>query len=498
VVLLRAQRSGCASRSALPGCARARPQQECDGLVLRTGVGAHRSRGRRTAVRLALACTLCMLISSCASFRPEPINLRVSARRFAARTVHSRRLTRYLVALGLPPENSWGFRRLTYVAVFERPQLTIANARYRAALGSLRLAEQIDNPKIGIRTAYNASQLLPTPWSVGPIFSFLIQNFFSKDALIGAARQNVLAARAAIDSVAWEERKAVYDALLALWADRRATRLYRRQAALDRSIARAVQERHRVGTASASALTTADLNAEQAAFRRHQAQLAAALATAHLAEVVGLPAAALADIRLSFAIFRKLRAPAALAADEQVALIERPAVRTALAQYNAAQYRLQAAIEGLVSGVKVTPGFDDSQQTSHYSLSVKTHPPLFNQHQGQIAVARAERHLAAAHLKSVQESVFGQIERAVVYWRESGMAMEASQRALWSAQRELAAAREEYRAGVIGDVRLLGVRLQVLSARIQRLSAEKEHYAASGDLMTALHRKLWRDRNATG
>jgi hypothetical protein len=175
VVLLRAQRSGCASRSALPGCARARPQQECDGLVLRTGVGAHRSRGRRTAVRLALACTLCMLISSCASFRPEPINLRVSARRFAARTVHSRRLTRYLVALGLPPENSWGFRRLTYVAVFERPQLTIANARYRAALGSLRLAEQIDNPKIGIRTAYNASQLLPTPWSVGPIFSFLIQ-----------------------------------------------------------------------------------------------------------------------------------------------------------------------------------------------------------------------------------------------------------------------------------------------------------------------------------
>ena len=75
--------------------------------------------------------------------------------------------------------------------------------------------------------------------------------------------------------------------------------------------------------------------------------------------------------------------------------------------------------------------------------------------------------------------------------------MEASRRALRSAERELAASREAYRAGVIGEVRLLGVRLQVLSARIQLLSAEKEHYAASGDLMTALHRKLWKMPNAT-
>ena len=454
--------------------------------------------GGRAAALWALGCVVCVVLTSCASFRPEPISLRANARRFAARSLHNRRLGAYLAAMGRPPRARWGFRRLTYVAVFERPQLTIANARYRAALGRLRIAEQIDNPKIGISAAYNASEPLPTPWSVGPLFSFLIQNFFSKDALIGAARQNVLAAREAIDSVAWQERKAVYGALLALWAARRTTMLYRRQAALDRSIARAVEERYRIGTASATALTTAELSAERAAFRWHQAQLAAALATARLAGVVGLPPAALADVRLSFAIFRKLRAPAALAADEQVALIERPAVRQALAQYNAAQYRLQAAVDGLSDGVKIAPGYVDNQQTDQYLLALKAHVPLFNQHQGQIAVARAERHRAAAQLKFVQESVFSQIEQAVVYWRESGTTLEASRRALRSAERELAASREAYRAGVIGEVRLLGVRLQVLSGRIQLLSAEKEHYAASGNLMTALHRKLWKIRNATG
>ena len=445
----------------------------------------------------ALACALCVLLTSCASFRPEPINLRVSARRFAARSLRNRRLGAYLTAMGVRPRDRWGFRRLTYVAVFERPQLTIANARYRAALGRLRIAEQIANPKIGISSAYDASVPLPTPWSVGSIFSVLIQNFFSKDALIGAARQNVLAAREAIESVAWVERKAVYDALLTLWAQRRTATLYRRQASLDRSIVRAVRERYRAGTASATALTSANLNAERAAFRWHQAQLGASLATAHLAGVIGLPPEALTGVRLSFAIFRRLRAPQALDADERRALRERPAVREALAQYNAAQYRLKAAVDGLINGVKVVPGYALNQQTDNYSLALKTHAPLFNQHQGQIAVARAERRLAAAQLRSVQESVFGQIERAVVYWRESGTAMQASRRALRSAERELAASREAYRAGVIGDVRLLGVRLLALSARIRLLSAEREHYAASGDLMTALHRKLWKIRNET-
>lgn len=468
-----------------------RPRKRCGGARRARAPVVRRGALQRGALRLTFSTALCILLSSCVPFRPEPISLRAGARRFAARSLHSGPLTRYLVALGLPPGNSWGFRRLTYVAVFERPQLKIASARYRVALGRLRIAEQIDNPKIGIHTAFNATQMLPTPWSVGPIFSFLVQNFFSKNALIGAARQNVLAARAAIASVAWNERERVYGALLSLWAQRRATSLYRQDARLERTIASAIGERYRLGAASASAVTGARLSAERAAFREHQAALEASLARAHLALVVGLPVGALRGVRISFAIVHELRMPADLARAERFALLHRPALVRALAEYNAAQLQLKAATEGLISGVKVTPGYDDSQETSHYSLSVKTHPPLFNQHQGQIAVARAERRLAAENLKSVQQSIFGQIERAVVDWRGSESALAASRRALISTQRELADARQAYRVGAIGEVRLLGARLEVLSARIDLLSTEQEHYAASGDLMAALHSKLW-------
>ena len=475
------------------GCEASHGKPGCGGIGARS---AARDPGRgRAGALLALGCAVCILLTSCASFRPEPISLRASARRFSARTLHNRRLTTYLAALGLPPGNSWGLRRLTYVAVFERPELKIARADYRAALGRLRIAEQIANPKVGISTGFNVSQPLPTPWSVGPILTFLIQNFLSKDALIGAARQNIVAARAAIDSVAWNERKRVYDALLALWVDRRTSMLYRQQAALDRTIARAVLERYRVGTASASALTTARLNAERAAFRQHQAQLAASLAKARLASVVGLPPAALRGVKIGFAVFRELRVPEDLAADERIAVVERPAVRRALADYNAAQYRLKAAVYGLINGVKVSPTYGMSQDTYQYALGIHAHAPIFNQHAGQIAVARAERRLAAEQLQSVQESVFSQIQGAVIYWRRSDSVMAASRQALRSAERELAASRQAYRAGTIGDVRLLGARLLVLSARLDLLSAEREHYRAGGNLMAALHRKLWKERD---
>ncbi len=475
----------------------------CRGNSGRGGIGPRRSapesaRGSaagRTGTLVAIACAVCMVLTSCASFRPEPINLRASARRFSARTLHNRRLTAYLTALGRPPGNSWGLRRLTYVAVFERPRMKIVRADYRIALGRLRTAEQVPNPKLGVSAGFNVSQPLPTPWSVGPILTFLVQNFLSKDALIGAARQNIVAARAAIDSVAWDERQRVYDALLALWLDRRTHMLYRRQAAVDRAIARAVLERYRVGAASATALTTARLNAERAAFRQHQAQLAASLAKARLASVVGLPAAALQRIRISFAIFRELRVPEDLAADERIAVVERPAVRRALADYNGAQYRLKAAVYGLSSGVKISPTYGMSQDDYQYALGIHAHVPIFNQHAGQIAVARAERRLAAQQLKSVQESVFSQIHQAVIYWRRSGSVMSASRQALRSVDRELAASRQAYHAGTIGEVRLLGARLLVLRARLELLSAEREHYRAGGNLMAALHRRLWKERD---
>lgn len=449
----------------------------------------------RLRVFLGLIGLICVMLSSCAAFRPEPINLRVSAQRFEARTLHSRRLDAYLAAMGVPSRDRWGFRRLSYVAVFERPDLKIVGADYRVALGKLKIAEQIPNPTVGVSAGFNVTQPLPTPWSVGPILSFLIQNFLNRDALIGAARQNILAARAAIDSVAWDERMRVYDALLALRSDRLTGNLYRQQAAVDRRIAQAVLERYQVGVASANAVTVVNLAAERSAFRQHQAKLAESLAKVGLASAIGLPSTALQGVKISFAIFHELQVPVELATDEQIAVVDRPAVRRALSAYDAAQYRLRAAVYGLVKGVKVSPTYGMSQDTYQYALGLHIHAPIFNQHAGQIAVARAERRKAAAHLESVQQRVFSQIENAVVDWRESAIALNASRQALRSAEHELSASREAYQVGAIGDVRFLGVRLLVLSARIQFVKAEQEHYRASGNLMAALHSKLWTRRN---
>lgn len=455
-------------------------------------------RIRRSQVLAMVAVTLSVALTSCASYRAKPINLQTSAQSFAARTLHNPRLVAYLTALGLPPGSSWGFRRLTYVAVFERPTLKVADAKYRIAFGKLGIARQIDNPTVGISTGYNATALLPTPWSVGPILSFLVQNFYAKDARVGAAHQKVLAARQAVDSVAWHERKHVYHALLTLWSARRATALYRQKTALDRSIARAVEERYQSGTSSATAVTTAEQNAEEAAFHQHQEELKKRLAQVHLAKVIGLPPIALKGVAISYGIFGKLNVPKNIAADEHAATVDRPAVKKALAEYNAAQFQLKVADRNLVNGLNVAPGFNDSQRQDQYALSIQASAPIFNQHGGQIAVARASRRLAAAQLKSVQEHVFDQIERANARWRKSRAIVTDARQALRSAKQKLAATQEAYRAGTVGAVRLLGRRQLDLKARTELLSTQKEYYGAIGDLMAALHKKFWKGRNDTG
>ena len=446
------------------------------------------SNGFRFSGLPALA--LLSLLTACNIKPVTRINLGTTAQSLRARSLTNERLDWFLATMGEGQQPAWNMQTLALVALYERPNLSIANANYFAAQAGVITALEIPNPKLSLSTAYNATDFIPNPWSIGPTVTFLIRNFFSTHARVAAARQQVMAARLAILSTVWVEWGAVYRAFSGLWASQQFLVLANDQERLAGEIYQATVERYNAGAASATALNLAELAMQKTAFAASTAVLDVRLARTALASAVGLPARALKHVHLDFSMFHRPVHVGSLALDERYALAHRPSVIAARANYYAAQYQLKYEIDRILPSFKIKPGYTYSQGGTGYGLGANAHLPIFNQNQGPIALARARVERAAAEVAHAQEHVLTQIDHAKTYWYASRATLQSAQREVSSARNQEAAAEQAYHAGLIGALRLLGAEQVAAAAEENRLTAKAGERRAIGELEGALHQRL--------
>lgn len=430
-------------------------------------------------------------LTGCARFQSRPIDTARTARLLLARRLDDPRLTRFLAAMGEPADHRWGLRALTLVAVYNRPNLRIATASVAVAAGSLVTAQALPNPTLSISPTFNATNGSPSPLKIGPIVSFLIRSFGARQAGIAAAHNRLVAARQLIATAAWQTRARVRDALLGLWTAQNQVALARSDDNFASAVARAIDQRFRAGMVSSVVYDQSALVAEQAGFAAAQAARALAVARATLAGAVGVPATALIHIEISTAAFNHPAPPGRLAPLRQTALIKRPSVLAALARYRAAQQDLRAAIDSQFPGLSIGPGYHYDQGASKYILALALPLPILNQNQGPIAVARAQRRLAAAQLMAAQVHVLDQIGAAAVRYRASVTEARAARRITSQADGEVRAARSAYRAGATGRVRLLASEQAAVVARQNQLTAAIQRRTALGLLEDGLHHRFY-------
>ncbi|HET9147353.1 MAG TPA: TolC family protein [Acetobacteraceae bacterium] len=359
-----------------------------------------------------LALLLPGLLAGCAHYTARPIDPALSARALKARRLNDPRLLRFLSAMGRGAPPDWNIGTLTLVALYERPDIRIADANYALAKGGLTTAAVIPNPILGLSPTYNTVGL-PAPIKVGPIVTFLISSFGARGATMAAARAEIAASRELIGSAAWRERARVRNALLAVWQARAQARLAQQSARLAEASLAVLSQRYSAGMVSASALILQRLTAEQADFAATEASRRERLARAGLAAALGLPEATLRGVSLDLSAFGHVRKPRALAVLERRALAARPAIRAALARYAAAQDRLRAAIDEQYPAFDIGPGYHYDQGSNKFILALSVPLPVFNQNQGPIAQARARRRLAAAQFDQVQQRVLARISHRV-------------------------------------------------------------------------------------
>lgn len=443
-------------------------------------------RGSRIAGLAALAA-----LSGCARYHARPIDAGRSAARLTARRLDDPRLDKFLAAMGRKPEQRWGLGALTLVAVYERPDLAIARANFSVARGLVASASALPNPVLSLQPTYNATNGNPSPLKIGPLVSFLIDNFGARQAGIAAARERAAAARQVIATASWAERARVRDALLALWSARRGLELAKRNDALAGAAERTIDQRYRAGMVSSVARNQARLTAEQAGFSLAEAERRKSLARVGLAAALGLPDAALDGVSISTAAFDAPGAPGEMAGLVRTALVARPSVRAALARYQADQEDLRQAIDAQFPGVTIGPGYHYDQGDNKFLLAISLPLPVLNQNQGPIAVARAKRRRAAAQFQAAQLHVLDQVGRAERNYRASAVAEAEADRIAARARVQARAARAAYRAGATGRVRLLGAEQADILARQNALAAEIQVRTALGQLEDGLHHRFF-------
>ncbi|MBW4053627.1 MAG: TolC family protein [Proteobacteria bacterium] len=445
---------------------------------------------KETSVRAASRLTVLLVLplAGCATYRARPIHPAASARALATRSLTDPRLLRFLAVeehRAGPPR--WNLDTLTLVATYERPDMPLATAQLGEARAVEITAAELPNPTLSFRPTYNTTTTVPSPWKVGPIVTFLIRPFRVRPALIARAQAQAQAARESIAATAWQLRGRVRAALLALWSAQRAAGLSRRALAVASRYEGAVALRYRAGMVSAATLTMATLGQEQAQLAAAAGERTLRLSCTGLATALGLPIAALQEVRLDLAGISHPRRPGKLGPLIQAALVTRPEVLAALARYRASEANLRLAIARQYPSIDIGPGYHYDQGDNKFILAVSLSLPILNQNQGSIAQARAARRIAAAQFRATQAEVLGEIERAQTDWIASEAELASARQVRASAASALSRRRIEFAAGQIGQLRLLGAEEASVEAEQGALAASVHERVALGDLEAALY-----------
>lgn len=456
----------------------------------------------RLAISLALA-----LLTGCATYEPKPLLPEKSAAAFDARRLDApelrhfleQQLGRELKVWPLKHPEAWSLEKLTLAAYFHHPELPVASARWQTAQAAELTAGARPNPALNASPTFNLDAASAvSPWKPVANLELPIETAGKRGLRLARAKHQTEAARHEFFVAAWRVRSGVgaaleelfYSGLLSGNAEQRVTMLKQQ---LDLTV-----QRQQTGEAPPSEVTIAQLAHEKAKLEHDLARERNATAKARLAEVVGVPAREFTELPMAYGPWSPQLSGAELAKLREVALLGRPDLRAALANYEAAQLALQLEVAKQYPDVRLGTGYEWDQGANKWQLfSLAVELPVFNRNQGPIAEARARREEAAAKINALQAKTAADIDTAIGSFQSARARIFAEKAMFEAVSKNEAAARALLKDGE-------GTRLDVLRAQLERLDAQRlsaevshRHWLAVNALEDALQQPLARRAGVT-
>lgn len=427
--------------------------------------------------------TFAWLLAACAtqSYAPQPLAPADSAEAFRARTLND---------AGLGAVEVWGLPQLTQAALRLHPDIELARAQWRAAQAAETTAGQKPNPTISGSGEHHSRANGISPWTLTLGIDIPIETHGKREARIEQATALSAAAKLDIAQAAWQIRSRLRSRLLELYAIRQQAAQLHREADIRAQIVALLEARLAAGLVGGTDLADARLQLQKTRSAMETEAARAAEAHAALAAGIGLPAAALVNVPLSFAPFEPDGIQLPPEDVQRAALLNRLEIRKALAGFEAAEARLKLEVAKQYPDFSLAPGYSWDQGDNRWSLGVSLILALLNKNEGPIAEARAQREVQAQQFNALQAAVIGEQSQALAGW-QAAQAVIAKTRKLAAAQQaRLAQTQSQFDAGYADRLELTSAQLELNSAEAAVLAARLQAQRALGKLEDAVQQPL--------
>jgi cobalt-zinc-cadmium efflux system outer membrane protein len=432
-----------------------------------------------------------MLAAGCATqhYHPAPIAAEQTAAAFTARALDDPGLRAFAEPVYGPaawPPAAWDYRALSLTALYFNPSLDAARARIAESRAQILTAGARPNPSLALTPG------IPSPYLLTVDLSFPLETAGKRGYRVQAARSLDLAARLELAQAAWTVRSAVRATLVDQLVASRILDLLRAEADRRTEQVRSLEAMASAGEISRHEVSTAEVELSRAHTAVAEAEARSVESAAALAAAIGIPVAALQDVRLAWPEWQSPPSAESLPRDEieRDAVLNRLDVRAALAQYAAAESSLQLEIAKQYPDIDIGPGYSYEEKLSYFTVGFAATIPLLDRNRGPIAEAEARRLKAQADFVQTQTEAISSGKRALALYAAAlaGLA-EADRFADVQTQRS-EATRKSVQAGEQGHLDLDDAEIERSVAERARLDALAHAQRALGDLEDAVERPL--------
>ncbi len=153
---------------------------------------------------------------------------------------------------------------------------------------------------------------------------------------------------------------------------------------------------------------------------------------------------------------------------QRQALLSRPDLLGALAEYAASQSALQLEIAKQYPDIHLGPGYKWDQGDNKWSFGISLTLPVLNQNQGPIAQAEAKRKQAAARFAALQAGIIGEIDRFLAGYGAALRKLATADALLTEQKKQLQSVEELFKAGATDRIALDGARLELDAIALSR------------------------------
>jgi cobalt-zinc-cadmium efflux system outer membrane protein len=425
----------------------------------------------------ALFISISLSMISCAQFQDRPLKPSESIARIETRSLANGKLKQFIEAvLGREMGRStpkWNLDSLSLAAIYYHPDLALARAQADTADAAITTAGQRPNPNVTLSPTWVTNlAAAATPWIIAANINLPIETAGKRGFRLDKTRHLTDAAHLRITDAAWLVRGRLRLALMEAYAATEAERLLNQQLGIQRSIVQRLEQQKSIGEISQLEVTRSHIALNQLRLNDSAAQKRMAESRVLLATAIGIPVDGLNGIKLDFT---NLSAPPNLkmipvAKLKEHALLSRPDVLAALADYEAAQSALQLEIANQYPNIQANPGYTFDLGANYWTLGTTAlQLPILHQNQGPIAEAEAKRRELEVRFEALQMRILGDIDKAYAGVAAVLAKWDDAERQIHIQQENLKTIRALTKIGETDQLALLGAQLEAAVAERARL-----------------------------